>query len=56
MLYPDSETLTSKGQIRNSMTAEERAVDRASSRSGRNKNEYVYNPRTNRATLKQGKN
>lgn len=54
MLHPNSETLTAKGQIRNSMTAEERAIDRASKRSGRNKSEYVYNPSTNRATLRQG--
>jgi hypothetical protein len=44
--------LTAKGLRRNAMTAGERAIDRASKSSGRNKNEYIYNPVTNRATLK----
>jgi hypothetical protein len=44
--------LTAKGLRRNAMTAGERAIDRASKSSGRNKNEYIYNPTTNRATLK----
>jgi hypothetical protein len=44
--------LTAKGAKRNAMTAGERAIDRASKYSKRNKNEYVYNPITNRATLK----
>jgi len=34
------------------MTAEERAVDRASKESGRAASEYTYDPTTNRATLK----
>lgn len=45
-------TLTEKGQKRNEMTAEERAIDRASKKSKRSKSEYKYNPITNRATLK----
>jgi hypothetical protein len=45
-------TLTEKGQKRNEMTAEERAIDRASRQSKHNKSEYTYNPITNRATLK----
>ena len=44
--------LTVKGQKRNAMTAEERAIDRASKESGRPASEYTYNPTTNRATLK----
>ena len=52
MLYPGTETLTPKGQVRNSMTAEERAIDRAAKRSGRNKSDYLYSADTNRATLK----
>jgi hypothetical protein len=44
--------LTAKGKKRDSMTAEERAVDRAARASGRPKNSYKYNPATNRATLK----
>lgn len=45
-------TLTEKGKKRNEMTAEERAIDRASRQSKHNKSEYTYNPITNRATLK----
>lgn len=44
--------LTELGASRNSMTAEERSIDRASARSGRGKNEYIYNSITNSATLK----
>jgi len=33
------------------MTAEERAIDRASKESGRPASDYTYNPSTNRATL-----
>jgi hypothetical protein len=47
-------TLTAEGERRNRMTAEERAIDRASSASGRPKAHYTYDPRTNRATLKPG--
>ena len=53
MLLPGTETLTKKGMIRNSMTAEERAIDRAATRSGRSESDYVYNSTTNRATLKR---
>jgi hypothetical protein len=34
------------------MTAEERAIDRASKKSKHKPSEYKYNPLTNRATLK----
>ena len=51
MLYPGTETLTKKGLERNSMTAEERAIDRAVKLSGRNKSEYIYNSKNNGATL-----
>jgi len=51
MLYPGTETLTKKGMARNSMTAEERAIDRAVIRSGKHKSEYIYNPKNNCATL-----
>lgn len=44
--------LTAKGQKRNAMTAEERAIDRASKKSKHKPSEYKYNPLTNRATLK----
>jgi hypothetical protein len=44
--------LTRKGLARDNMTSEQRAIDRAAKRSGRSVSEYKYNPRTNRATLK----
>ena len=44
--------LTAKGRKRDAMTAEERAIDRASKDSGRPASEYTYDPTTNRATLK----
>lgn len=44
--------LTAKGRQRDNMTAEERAKDRASKRSGRRSTDYKYNPKTNRATLR----
>ena len=47
--------LTQAGQARDSMTAEERAIDRAKKRSPDNDKDrtFVYNPSTNRATLKK---
>jgi|TARA_R110002124_G_scaffold108608_1_gene261205 hypothetical protein len=48
-------TLTAKGKARNKMTAGQRAIDRASKRSGRPKSAYKYNASTNRATLKSRK-
>ena len=45
-------SFTSKGGIRNSMTAGERAIDRASKSSGNSSSDYTYNATTNRATLK----
>ena len=50
-MTPDGK-LTAAGRARSMMTAEERAVDRAVKRSGRSHADYVYDPRTNRATLK----
>jgi len=50
-LTPSGE-LTAKGMQRNKMTAEERAIDRASKESGRPASDYSYDPTTNRATLK----
>lgn len=45
-------TLTKEGKVRDAMTAEERAIDRAVKRSGHPSTHYTYNPKTNRATLK----
>ena len=50
----DKGNLTSKGKARDKMTAGERAIDRASKKSGRKKSDYRYNPKTNQATLKNG--
>ena len=49
----NSERLTPAGEARNKMTAEERAKDRASTRSGLPENQFKYNVKTNRATLKR---
>ena len=46
-------TLTAAGQKRNAMTAEERALDRAAKRTGRQKSAFTYNPRTNSAKLRK---
>jgi hypothetical protein len=54
VLKKGSQELTPKGQTRNSMTAGERAKDRAAKESkGRSTTQYKYNPKTNRATLKK---
>jgi hypothetical protein len=47
--------LTPKGKARDAMTAEERAIDRATQRSKHPATAYTYSPRTNRATLKRKK-
>lgn len=51
----DKGNLTAAGRLRDSMTAEERAKDRAAKKSGRRVQDYKYNPRNNRATLKRKK-
>lgn len=51
-LKADGKTYTKAGIERNKMTAEERAKDRASKKTGRPDNEFKYNPRTNIAKLK----
>ena len=50
-----SEKLTAAGQKRDSMTAEERAKDRAlkTSATAKSTAAFKYNPKTNRATLKR---
>jgi hypothetical protein len=44
--------LTKSGKARDSMSASERAKDRASKKSGKPTSAYKYNPKTNMATLK----
>jgi hypothetical protein len=52
-LMADGKTFTAAGEKRNAMTAEERAIDRATKKSGKPKTAYAYNPKTNSATLKK---
>jgi hypothetical protein len=52
-LKADGKTLTPEGEKRNAMTAQERAIDRATTKSGKPKGAYTYNPKTNTATLKK---
>ena len=51
-LKADGKTYTDEGLKRNAMTASERAKDRAAKESGGKMSDYIYNPNTNRATLK----
>lgn len=50
-LKDDGKTYTEEGIKRNSMTAEERAKDRASKKTGRPDNEFKYSPSTNSVRL-----
>lgn len=45
--------LTAEGKRRDAMTAEERAVDRAKTRTGKPTSAFKYDPKTNRATLRK---
>jgi hypothetical protein len=45
--------LTEAGKKRDAMTAEERALDRASQRTGKRTSAFKYDPSTNRATLRK---
>jgi hypothetical protein len=47
--------LTKAGETRNSMTAAERAKDRASKKSNKPTDAYKYDVKTNQATLKKGR-
>ena len=53
ILKKGSQDLTKYGEKRNSMSAAERAKDRAAKKDGKNASEYNYNPRTNTATQKK---
>jgi hypothetical protein len=44
--------LTPAGEVRNAMSAEERAIDRSSKKQDAPAKAFKYNPATNRATLK----
>jgi hypothetical protein len=52
-LKADGKTFTAEGLKRNMMTAEERATDRSAKRLDKKPEEFKYNPKTNRATLRK---
>jgi len=51
-LEADGKTFTKSGAVRNAMTAEERAKDRAATKTGKPATSFTYNPRTNLAKRK----
>ena len=51
-VFPGTSILTKDGRKRDLMTAEERAIDRAAKVSGKYPDNYKYDIKTNRATLK----
>tara|TARA_Y100000004_G_scaffold12634_1_gene13544 strand:+ start:11391 stop:13262 length:1872 start_codon:yes stop_codon:yes gene_type:complete len=53
VLKKGSQDLTKHGEKRNSMSAAERAKDRAAKKDGKDAKDYNYNPRTNTATQKE---
>lgn len=53
-MYPDGKTLTEEGERRNSMTASERAIDRAVKARGGSPFGYMYNEMTNKAVKRHG--
>ena len=55
-LKADGKTFTAEGAKRNAMTAEERAKDRASKKTGAPVSAYKYNPKTNFASRKNNGN
>ena len=52
-LKADGKTFTAEGLKRNMMTAAERAKDRSAKRLDKSPEEFKYNPKTNRATLRK---
>jgi hypothetical protein len=52
-LENDGKTWTSEGAKRNTMTAQERALDRGKKEMGRPLSDLKYNPKTNKAVLKK---
>jgi RimK family alpha-L-glutamate ligase len=56
VLKNGSQELTQKGKKRNSMSAGERAKDRAAKKDGKKPSEYSYNKKTNIATLSDDAN
>ena len=54
-LAADGVTLTAEGRKRDAMTAEERAIDRAARRTGKEATDFKYKPATNTAVLRNRK-
>lgn len=52
-LEADGKTFTAAGKARNEMTAQERAIDRATKRTDAPQSKMIYNPKTNRVTLRK---
>ena len=52
-LKPDGKTFTPEGAARNNMTAAERAKDRMAKATGKDVDQFVYDPKTNKAVLKR---
>ena len=50
-VYPNTDKLTLTGQIRDDMTAEERALNRAAKESGKPVSSFTYDPTTNSTRL-----
>ena len=50
-VFPGTDKLTITGQIRDDMTAEERALDRAATESGKPVSSFTYDPITNSTRL-----
>jgi hypothetical protein len=53
ILHPGTDRLTFYGSQREALGPAGRAKDRAAHASGRKPSDYQYNPKTNRATLKE---
>ena len=52
-VFKGTSKLTPTGIIRNNMTAEERAIERAAKKSGKFTSAYEYDKNTNRAKIKK---
>ena len=50
-VFPNTDKLTITGKIRDDMTAEERALERAAKNSGKSVSSFTYDPLTNSTKL-----
>ena len=51
-VYPNTDMLTEEGLLRDNMTAEERALDRAAKQTNKSPDKFLYDPTTNKTKLK----